>query len=1053
MYEIRFTKGTTNLRSTPFAGDPGNIIATLPSLHPVTILSNGGEAGTDWLLVSSVFENKNWQGYIAASTLMPGNGLYEPSRTQPTLPQREALLLDPDADGLKSHLMISKPSGKTPGTEALAFKRSRRIETSLADIFQPSLGKTYLDKSDTPLFEQSGNFEYFYRHWMGLWNNTIPDSADAAKLATFVVEGDFSYPKVNLVAVPVPAGISPTWGGRASKREVEWVDVKGFVLRHPIAKRYFYLEPVDPNVTIDVGDFADPAQFRQMLDKKIATLRQCIPIQEKVTKQPEATAQAESLLTDIQFVDLGPALILRQFSELEAIKDFADKLSTAADNIGIGTVNQLLDEQQVNALVRAVLTMKAPQVDRELRRAELIDKADALGYILATKAEKFVFEDGTAEDLEPGKLYAPYETTVSWVTEHKRQSSYSSSGFFGIGASGGTREWTEFVTHTKQVTKHRQVRVDLDPFSDREEALSRAGFTSFRFERIGGRLITAEGIGVEDVMHRCEYDEDFRARCAVWLPVYEQKLSKGLLLTKYMIVMRPHKGIRPVRMPRMYFEEGLAYRTSWNAAELGELVYTMNLAPGEERTVTIEQKVARTTEETRSTVSILDLTESASQDLTTEIEKEARSTSEQSSSNSWSAGASGSYGAISGTANSAGDNKQSTSQFARSFERITKKAASNITRNTKQEVRSSTSIKTDASRTEATAIKIRNINEGRTLNLLFYRLYNVLNTTLHLEDLSVLIEPGIEVVAGSGITVPTQLPIEQLETGFSAFDPAMLPFSIKAAPDSIEYTATYRAYWHLVLRKFVDLFEKDYFGDDDQSRAKALSDSFAAHGDELTRFKKRLEPAKVTTALTLDALEDEVRTLLIDLTTILTEVVSESDFSSKPLPHTEKPLRVASPGLYVDSLMGARPATEPYAEEMRAQTVMLRAAEAAKERALARYYDRLAGTGYPQKPEFDKLGVIAVWNKPVLVIKSIEPLRDGAWALQVDGQDVGTLFWHRGASQAELRFNGVPGWSADLDKHAYMLRHLTSPEAIPLTILDGEGHSQAETSLLNLVLP
>ncbi|WP_436572962.1 hypothetical protein [Janthinobacterium sp. HLS12-2] len=203
MYEIRFTKGTTNLRSTPFAGDHDNVIATLPAQHPVTILSNGGDAGTDWLLVSSVFENKNWHGYIAESTLTPGNGLYEPSRTQPSLPQREALLLDPDADGLKSHLMISKPSGKTPGTEALAFKRSRRVETSLIDIFQPSLGKIYLDKSDTPLFEQSGNFEYFYWHWMGLWNNTIPDPADAAKLETFVVEGNFSYPKINLVAIQV----------------------------------------------------------------------------------------------------------------------------------------------------------------------------------------------------------------------------------------------------------------------------------------------------------------------------------------------------------------------------------------------------------------------------------------------------------------------------------------------------------------------------------------------------------------------------------------------------------------------------------------------------------------------------------------------------------------------------------------------------------------------------------------------------------------------------------------------------------------------------------
>ena len=253
-------------------------------------------------------------------------------------------------------------------------------------------------------------------------------------------------------------------------------------------------------------------------------------------------------------------------------------------------------------------------------------------------------------------------------------------------------------------------------------------------------------------MMRCEHDEDFRRNCVVMLPVYEQGFAIDRPIVAYNVFERPLPGIMPSRLPRLFIEESLTYRTSWKGTELGELVSSINLAPGEEREISITQSFQeeRSSSETRTSVS--EINSSSSTDIATEMETIARTENE------FSAHAEGSQasslgGAIAGSASSrfsfgASDTLKT---FGQSMNKVAKKAATSITKKNQLEVSSTSSTTTTVSSTDSTVIKMSNINKGRTLNLMFYRVYNRYAAGLFVENLRFGVTSAVELIAGSGI--------------------------------------------------------------------------------------------------------------------------------------------------------------------------------------------------------------------------------------------------------------------------------------------------------------
>ncbi|MBB3473524.1 SH3 domain-containing protein [Sphingomonas sp. BK345] len=1017
--ETYVTTGQVNLRSSPYdPGDDSNKITTLPRGQWVNLirLEGGG-----WAEVWTILRNKSYRGYVATS-LITSRGARPRSEGPPESPvNRHKLFDEAEFLQLKDFMTIRPPSVKAKPTEALSLSRSREISIDWDYTLSPRLGTDYGAEAAGIPFTRADNISYFASYFIASWGLNARNF-DTLK-ADFLYTGDVDQPVLQRKNPPAGLGVSQF-------EAVFQTRPAAFALQHRLANRMFLLTSNDQAQPIVAADFADWQAFTTMLSTRLQSATPAV-------KSPAAPLDAGLFISSAEEVDLGPAIILRQYSELVSLTEFTSSLDKQATELGKQGISGLLTGPEIDALIAGVLKMKSPELERRSSLEILADRASDLGYILnITDSDiKYTYEDATEITIKPGKLYQPYVTRIHWVTEHKRVSEWHDDGFFGLGSSSGRREWTERIQHEREVVKYRDVPVDFDPWTERQdELLKREGLRSYRFEKQGAEYRTAQGDTLVSIIAQCERDETFRRRTAIWLPVYEQSLTKGQVLTKYVIFKRPYRGIMPVKFPRLYVEEALTYRTSWKSSELGDLVYTINLAPGEERTVTIEQKVSKATEETRSTTSILDLTETDTLELSTEIENEAKTSNETTKTSSWSASASGSYGPVGGSVGASGESKNTTAQFARNMERIARKAAHNITRKTQREVRTSTSIKSDYSRSESTTIKIHNINDGRTLNLLFFRLYNLYAAGVYVDNLQMLTESGIEVVAGSGITVPRLFDLYDLENALDVFDLRNLPFPVAAAPGSEDYAKLFNAYWSYILDSLIKLLGKEYSIDIDKGRGERtgmlnFSADFQTIVDaQLAGKRLRLDFGNGADRFELANLYRALRTEIERVSSALAETVEKSEAGTLPL--REHELRVASPGLFVDSFMGVRPATEPYAEEMRAQTVRLKSAEAARQQALANYYNSLAG--YDGGGASGTRASARVLTANSIAISFATGVVGGSWTFALDGEAKKIVEVEEGQTSVELTWPEEQDWLQQPDDHAYEMQ---SPDGISIPFI------------------
>ena len=100
-------------------------------------------------------------------------------------------------------------------------------------------------------------------------------------------------------------------------------------------------------------------------------------------------------------------------------------------------------------------------------------------------------------------------------------------------------------------------------------------------------------------------------------------------------------------------------------------------------------------------------------------------------------------------------------------------------------------------RTEAT---IKNINEGRALNLLFYRINNRFEGGIYLDNLEFEVIPSTEVIAGSGVYESRRFTFSKLGKMLEQFDASHLPLKVK---DKSQLTAN-------VLNSIQSLLSDEY---------------------------------------------------------------------------------------------------------------------------------------------------------------------------------------------------------------------------------------------------
>lgn len=625
----------------------------------------------------------------------------------------------------------------------------------------------------------------------------------------------------------------------------------------------------------------------------------------------------ESQQSEMSAVDLAPALIYRQYRELKALEVLGEALSANADKIASKEFSEFLSAEELESQTAGYMRMKTVKTDVHIKLERLRDKARDLGYYLALTKEEITLPDGKKDVLDAGEIYQPYITQYHWTTVHYRRYLIRTTSLFF--SSSYVLSIPYNVQHTRRITRYAKILPDFDPWLEKERELSSAGFSVFRFERIGERYVTSQGEALPDIAERCEMDVNFCNRCAVMIPVYEQALVRGEILARYIVIKRPRPGTQPLFVPRLFVEEDLQFATHFQRIEVGELVESINLAPGESREIVFEKTTLSEKETRRTATSISDLTETDRVDLSTEMEKEATSSSEKTTTQNLSAKAGGSFGGFSGSAEGSTSTTQTTRQFARDLQKIANKASRSVTRQTRQEVKTESTVRTNVSTRESTKISIENINEGRSLNLLFYQLYNIYRLSLHLERMSFTLLTGREVIAGSGIVLPEVFPLHQLGK--------------------------------VLERMTLDAFPitpADTSGQDPQARAKEayLMVVLEALKTTLLEYKKGSQGS--SDAVDIDNWDPTNQNpTLRDYVDALTAALNDIQYTGADInpPGSDKPtntLVIGSPGLYLDAHVGARESTEPYSEDMRRVEWSRRLAEVKEIEARAAYHEAMA---------------------------------------------------------------------------------------------------------------
>lgn len=649
-------------------------------------------------------------------------------------------------------------------------------------------------------------------------------------------------------------------------------------------------------------------------------------------------------------LDLAPSIIYRQYRELRALQILGDSLATNAEKIASREFQDFPSAEELENLVTGYVRMRSVQTDVKIKLERLRDRARDLGYYLALEKETITLPDGTNDTIEPGQIYQPYLTEIRWQTLHYRRRLVRASGF--LFSASWTIQVPYYLQHARVVTRYQKVIPDFDPWLEAERELMDQGFSVYRFERAGSRYITVQGDAIEDIAERCELDVEFSKKCAILVPVYEQSLVSGEILSKYIVIKRPRKGIQPLHLPRIFVEEDLLFATHFRHVEVGELVETINLAPGEEREIVIERTTLSEREERRTATSISDLTETDRVDLSSEMEKEFGNSNEKTSTSSLSAKAGGSVGAFSGSASGSTSSTQTTKQFARELQKVANRASRSVTKQTREEVKTETSIKTSVSTRNSTKIQIRNINDGRSLNLLFFQLYNIYEMSLQLERMSFTYLSGREVIAGTGIVVPEVYSLAEL--------PAMLEraslnsFPVTPQPDASTAKESYTKALVAAVKKTLKEYKA---GEADSSNTVEIGNWDVPQGDPAARHVDALAQA------------------LNQLRYTKKRVVAPGENPDKVV----NPLVVGSPGLFLDAFVGVRPGTEPYSEDMRKVEFAKRAAEVREITSRAVYHESMARRLGRSEPGNHVVGR-AVTLKELELTFAGEPLQ-GDWSL------------------------------------------------------------------------
>jgi hypothetical protein len=918
---------------------------------------------------------------------------------------------NPQLDKLRSMLNLGTPGSPEETPPVFTFQRQRDVEINWKEVCEGVEGK-----------DSTGSIkairEYFETGWWG-----TSKTSETLLLKQVYSEKIPPDKQKDWGIQELKPGQLEVWTGPSAKPESEKLD-KGVLLRHKASGRMYHVIEVEGS-TLPITDFGDEKTYNTAWISKIAGV-------EMVFESKDA---AEKFCVQFSEIDLRPSIIARRYNELKVMLGLAKSVSNALPPIDADKLKALIDAgTDVDEIARlqqkyARIMKNVADVEREIERLASI--AENMGLILCTEKRDIKTPDGKTiiRTLQEGEICLPYQHKVTWTTTHTRQQ----------------LRWAFFFFYHKPVTftrQHVEVITDYEPVNTSVDLLIRWREDHMKnfpqdevivLQQAGKRFVAADGSPLRAIMDRCDLDESFRRRCVVLLPIFEESLTGERVLAKYHVFKHPLPGITPAIMPRLALEESLSYRTVWDGIVLGELANTINLAPGEQRTIHVRKAYKRETTVSRTAVSIFDVNRAESSDLATEMERIARQERERSSNLQTETSASGGAFGVTASASVKAGVTTSAKEFGQSMARVAKNAATSVTQQNREEVTTSSTLQTTVETTEETTAEIRNINEGRTLNLMFYRLYNRYKGGLYIEGLQFNLIPSVETIAGSGVFEAETYSAAELDKVLDKLqqNPLMLDLDPEA---ELRLRET-------VLTELYKLITKEY-GDQDEAADKRVPGTQADQKMLLSAAQPKLSvnvlqikslDAAVTLSTGFESAESqpernfkESKKSVKDIQEQLDTVLRTSIAALKTKQQIEPVnLMVGSGGLYLDASVGALPSTEPYSEEMRKREIRMRDAEifATRSKGVLQQAQasQITGSNFLTSIHPDRENL----NRLTLGLNTfIEP---GDWQLQVDREVKGKVSADQAVNMIRFTWKGKQEWlkMPDLKQHV----ELYNPES------------------------
>lgn len=632
-------------------------------------------------------------------------------------------------------------------------------------------------------------------------------------------------------------------------------------------------------------------------------------------------ATAEDGATTVEWLDLLAVVIHREFQNLDVMEEFAKKLDSRIDGAIDSelTTEVLFDPKRLEELSEHYQRVRLRRRDIAELKERLRDRAADAGYVLFLEDKTFSGAGGHfGQEVKKGWLYTAQRRSIQYSVTHTVQEATTVTD----GCGNPTVHYETVVVKenkTDVVTEYVRVELDYDPWVEKCASLQADGFTyTYLFQESAEGYKTREGARLVDVVERCRLDEAFRRCCAVLVPKYEESLTGTRSLIGYYVFRRPLPAITPVRFPKILIAETMSYKLAWKRVELGRLAGSVNLGPGEEREISIVKSTTKQTDVSHSTTTTSEISQEHSTDLATEIEREALNDKTVSSSSSVGGSAGGSFGPFSASVSASSSQSSTARSFARQLNRVARKAAHAMNEKVKQEVSSKTTVSTKTTVEEATKVKLRNINDGRVLNLLFFQLNNRFEGGVYLDDLHFAVAPSREIIAGSNIFDVQHFGVDDLDGALRLLDADQLPYPVPKA--------SLVQYWKGLLGHMLATIDAEYVdkGEDYDSINAVRIAGFepgttlkeiveSAGTNELLNQRSRLAwtASVVRSGSETSDEADEVWRMFEVFKVAMRRMLLKAS------PVEPQTLIVPSGAVYADSWVGVRKATEPYAETMR----------------------------------------------------------------------------------------------------------------------------------------